>query len=284
MTQYIHLLTTSGITQSSDLWVPATKNVKPQFSKQASLGFVYSINKTYLLEVESYYKTMDNVIEYKDGASFLLEESWENKVSSGKGEAYGVEFLLKKTKGKFTGLLGYTLSWSNRTFEEINFGKEFPFRYDRRHDISLSGRYVINDKWAFNGLWTFYTGNAVTVPTSSYITPDYGSEIPGNVNIPNPNVIYTNIGSSGILASAPNRNNNRLPAYHRLDLTATFHKNKDWGAWEITFGLTNLYNKQNASFYYSRDEQNVDTGELTTKYYQTTMFPLMPTFSYRVNL
>jgi outer membrane receptor for ferrienterochelin and colicin len=283
MTQYMHLLTSSGITQSSDLWVPVTKNVKPQQSRQLSVGSAVAISKMYLLEVEGYYKTMSNVIEYKDGASFLLDASgWEDKIATGDGQAYGVEIFFKKTQGKFTGFVGYTLSWSWRQFEEINFGNRFPFRYDRRHDISLVGKYRFNQKWSMNANWVFYTGNAVTVPTSSYIIPNYNGNLYRNQEFPSPGLSYGYPTSNGIVVSAPYRNNYRLPNYSRLDVTASYRKTKKWGEWELTFGITNLYNKMNASFYYMTDEFDLDTGEIVTKYYQKTLFPIMPTLSYSV--
>ncbi len=285
ITQYMHLLTSSGITQSSDLWVPATKVVKPQQSKQLSLGMVMTFSKTYLLEAEGYYKTMDNVIAYKDGASFLLDTpGWEDKIAVGKGDAYGGELLFKKTRGSFTGFAGYTLSWSYRKFDDINFGKQFPFRYDRRHDIALVGKYRFNQKWSVNAAWYFYTGNAVTVPTSSYITPDYDATIHGNRSFPSPGIVYGDIKSNGLVVSAPYRNNYRLPNYHRLDVTASYRKTKNWGEWELVFGITNLYNKMNPSYYYSVDEQDMNTHKTETKYYQRTLFPIMPTISYRVKI
>jgi hypothetical protein len=263
--------------------VPATKNIKPQRSEQYSLGTAISIGERYMLEVEGYYKAMDDVIEYREGASFLVEgTTLEDQVAVGSGNAYGGELLLKKTTGKLTGFLGYTLSWSNRKFEYINFGKEFPFRYDRRHDVSLVGNYRFNDKWSLNGAWVFYTGNAVSIPTSSYVTPLFGANIVGNMSFPDPYTSYLDVGSNGIVLSAPERNNYRLPNYHRLDVTATFTKSKPWGRWELTFGITNLYNKMNPSFYYITEENDLDTGETRTVYHQRTLFPFMPTLSYRI--
>ncbi len=284
MTQYMHLLTQSGITQSSDLWVPVTKNVKPQQSQQFSLGVSSALSKMYLFEMEGYYKLMNKVIGYKDGASFLLDATgWEDKITSGEGDAYGAELYFKKTRGKLTGFLGYTLSWSLRRFNDINYGGQFPFRYDRRHDVSFVAKYRFNKKWSLNGVWVFYTGNAVTLPTSSYITPLYGrTDIQDNKEFPNPNVSYTYPSGNGVVANATERNNYRLPNYHRLDLTATYHKTKKWGEWELVFGATNVYNKMNPSFYYITDEYGNNSDETVTKYYHRTLFPFMPTISYSI--
>lgn len=284
MTQYLHLLTSSGISQSSDLWVPVTDNVKPQNSRQFSIGTAVNFNKEYQLEVEGYYKKMNNLIDYKNGASFLnTATNWEDKIEVGKGESYGAEIFIKKIKGKLTGWLGYTLAWSNRTFKEINFGETYPYRYDRRHDISLLANYKLSEKWSLNGSWVFYTGNAVTLPTSNYITPQYTSEVFQTSNFPTPTSFNYLYSSAGIIQSANSRNNYRLPAYHRLDLTATHTKKKSWGKWEMTFGVTNLYNRLNPSFYFIRSTVDPTTEKATVKYYQRTLFPIMPTFSYSIS-
>jgi len=228
---------------------------------------------------------MTNVIAYMDGSSFLDPSTgWQDKITAGNGTAYGVEVFFKKSVGQLTGFLGYTLSWSNRKFDEINFGKQFPFRYDRRHDFAITGEYKLNKKWTLNSSWTFYTGNAVTVPTHSYITPNYGDKIAPNKEFPDPYTIIGFVSSNGKVTSAPSRNNYRLPNYHRLDITASYTKQKKWGEWKLVFGVTNLYNKMNPSFYYTEDIQNTTTGEVETKYYQRTMFPIMPTISYQIKL
>ncbi len=285
MTQYLHLLTSSGLVQSSDLWVPVTKNIKPQRAHQFSAGIAAYSGRGYQLEVEGYYKIMHHVIEYKNGADFLNEDSnWENKVTMGEGDAYGFEFFLKKTRGRLTGWIGYTLSWSNRHFEDLNFGKVFPFRYDRRHDVSVTGTYKINKKWSVNASWIFYTGNAVTMPTSSYITPNFDGTLQGEYHFPAPNtIIGGNIVTSGVLESAPYRNNYRLDSYHRLDITGSYTKQKDWGFWQLIFGVTNLYNRMNPSYFFSSDEyRNYYSKQPAVVYYKRTLFPFMPVLSFRI--
>jgi len=147
MTQFIHLLTNSTIGLPTDLWVPATERVAPQQSWQVAAGYARSLGKRmYEISAEVYYKKMLNLIEYKDGASFFLGGAdWQDKIEVGKGEAYGFELLLEKKTGKLSGWIGYTLSWTDRIFENINFGQRYPYRYDRRHDVSVVGTYKFND-------------------------------------------------------------------------------------------------------------------------------------------
>lgn len=285
MTQYLHLLTSSGIVQSSDLWVPTTDIVKPETSKQANLGIAALIGKNFKMEVDGYYKTMKNVIAYKEGASYLYDEAgWEEQVTPGTGKSYGIEWFLKKNQGQLTGWIGYTLSWSYRQFDDINSGSIFPYRYDRRHDISIVGSYQISERWSLNSTWVFYTGNAVTVPTIAHIDPYYDGKNHIWYSYPSPNVFTTNnISSTGIIDLSPTRNNYRLPNYHRLDLTASYLKNKPWGAWELTFGVTNLYNRMNPSYYTKSYQENPDTGQVFFKFKQITLFPIMPSIYYRVS-
>ena len=285
MTQYVHFLTSSGLTQSSDLWVPSTAKIKPQQSHQISAGSAILIGKQYQLEIDGYYKVMNNIIDYKDGASFLSTATgWEDKVAIGKGESYGAEFFLRKKSGKLTGWLGYTLSWTNRQFDEINFGEKYPYRYDRRHDISLVGSYALTEKWTLNGLWVFNTGNAVTIPTHSYSTPGFDGDFHSWSAFPTPGSTESSeIGNSGFLNNSEKRNNYRLPAYHRLDFTAARKVKKEKTERELTFGITNMYNKLNASYYYSSQTINETTGKAENKYWKVTLFPFMPTISYKIS-
>jgi hypothetical protein len=186
MAQFIHLLTNSGIGMPTDLWVPATDRIKPQSSKQWALGAAKTLFRDYEISLEGYYKRMNNVIEYKEGASFLnVDKNWENKVTKGEGWSYGMEFFFQKKAGRTTGWIGYTLAWANRQFnrggfeDRLNSGKVFPYKYDRRHDLSLTILHKINPKIEFSGTWVYGTGNAVTLPIGTY------SGLPENLN-PNP--------------------------------------------------------------------------------------------------
>jgi hypothetical protein len=176
MNQYIHLLTNTGIGLPTDLWVPTTTNVLPQQSNQIAGGVTRDFEKNYFISIEGYYKTMNNIIGYKDGAYFLdfenidsdpdnkQENAWEKNVTQGQGWSYGMEFLLQKKSGKFSGWVGYTLSWSQLQFDDLNNGKKFFARYDRRHDISLVGIYKFSERFKLAATWVYGSGNAVTLP------------------------------------------------------------------------------------------------------------------------
>ncbi|HEB62631.1 MAG TPA: TonB-dependent receptor, partial [Bacteroidetes bacterium] len=170
MNQYINLLTSDILNLPSDIWVPSTKNILPQISHQFALGFSKPIKEEWKLSLEGYYKKMKNVVAYKEGNSFEtgLVGDWEDKITQGEGLAYGSEIFLQKTKGKTTGWLGYTLAWNWRQFDDLNLGRKFPHRYDRRHDISLVISHRFNKKIKASAIWIYSTGNAVSIPTYRY--------------------------------------------------------------------------------------------------------------------
>lgn len=255
MTQYVHLLTNSGVGLPTDLWVPATDQIAPQQSQQVTLGIHHLFNKSYEWSIESYYKTMENVIEYSDGAGFTnTEDSWEDKVSVGKGEGYGSELLIQKKEGKVTGWIGYTLSWAYRQFDEISWGRKFPYKYDNRHDLNIAFTHQWNERMDFSMVWAFTSGNAVSLPTERYESDDPYSE----------DVIYYE-----------GRNNFRMRDYHRLDLSVSFSKKRKWGERKWSFGLYNAYNRKNPFFMYFGGSES-GTGKL----WEVTLFPIIPSFSY----
>ncbi|HET6539585.1 MAG TPA: TonB-dependent receptor, partial [Chryseolinea sp.] len=168
MTQYIHLLSNVGIGLPTDLWVPATAKVGPENAYLASMGLAYNLRNKYEFTVESYYKEMEGLVEYKDGADYLnVENDWQTKVEVGEGNSYGVEFFAQKKAGKLSGWVGYTLSWTNRTFENLNGGKTFPYRYDRRHDVKVAAVYQWKKNREFSLTWVYGSGAAVTLPQST---------------------------------------------------------------------------------------------------------------------
>ena len=268
MGQFLHLLTNSGIGLPTDLWVPATEKIKPQFSDQIAAGYARTINDKIEVSLEGYYKTMDNLIEYKDGASFFDSQTdWQDKIHIGRGWSYGGELLIEKKMGKTTGWIGYTLSWTNRQFDSINFGLTYPYRYDRRHDVGIAITHEINNRINIGIVWVYGTGNAVTLGRESYSS--FNSSLVNNINsfnLPNESVVVDHIES---------RNNYRMPNYHRLDISINIKKEKKWGERTWSFGLYNAYSRQNPFYLqFSRDERG--NSQLS----QFSLFPIIPSFTY----
>lgn len=263
MKQYIHLLSNSGIGLPTDLWVPATGDVPPQSSWQVAAGIAKTIDRRFEVSLEGYYKDMQNIIEYKEGASYLENSNnWEDQVESGHGWSYGGELFIQKKQGKTTGWIGYTLSWTKRQFDNINFGKVFPFRYDRRHDISVAIVHRISKKVDLSGTWVYGTGNAVSLPLARYAGVNAGYDL----LYPSSELYYYN-----------ERNGFRMAAYHRLDIGITLKKKTRWGQSNWNFSVYNAYNRKNPFFiYYGYDDV---TGKREFK--QVSLFPLLPSVSYQ---
>ena len=265
MAQYINLLTNESLSLPTDLWVPSTARIKPQDSWQVAAGVATTLWKNYEFSVEGYYKKMENVLSYKEGADFIGPDTdWQDKVTQGNGESYGVEVFLQKKKGKTTGWLGYTLSWNNRQFDEINSGKRYPFKYDRRHDLSLVLSHQFNKRISITGAWVYGTGNSITLPLYRYTSPiqsNYGG------------LFYRDIENIG------DKNSFRMASYHRLDLNVELqskkNENRRWqGTWN--FGLYNAYNRNNP--YFITTGRN-DEGQRTFR--QISIFPMIPSVSYK---
>ena len=279
MNQYVHLLSTSGVGLPTDLWVPATDLVKPQNSQQLAAGIAKDFNKQNLsLTVEGYYKTMNNIIGYKEGASFLaIQESdeglesisWEDNVTSGTGISYGAEVLLQRKQGKLTGWAGYTLSWTTQQFDELNNGEKFFARYDRRHDISLVGIYEFSDNITLSATWVYGTGNAITLPISTYQISEMSS-----VNSPGRNNFYW---ANGTEYTA--RNDFRMRAYHRADIGVQVTKEKKKGIRTWEFSAYNFYNRRNPFYYFIglEDQFEPDSKQVLK---QISLFPVLPSVSW----
>ena len=259
MMQFIHLLSNSNVGLPTDLWVPATKKIRPQRSYQVAAGLAKSLrNNTYELSVEGYYKEMRDIIDYLDGANFIGgSNDWEKKVDQGRGWSYGGEFLLQKKKGKYTGWIGYTLSWTNRQFPNINDGKIYPYKYDRRHDISFVNIYKISNKVDIALTWIYGTGNAISLPVQTYPAAPSASWYGGDVQY---------YGS---------KNNYRMAPYHRMDISVNRHKKKKWGRVTWSFGAYNVYGRQNPYFLYFSNNQY---GRRQLK--QVSLFPFIPSVSW----
>lgn len=279
MAQHVHLLTTAGISMPTDLWLPVTKNFEPPLSDQVAIGTAINLPKSFSLTLEGYYKNMTNLIEYKEGASFMgSATNWESKVEKGIGWSYGAEVMLEKTLGKTTGWIAYTWSKTERQFENLNFGKSFPAKYDRRHDISIAITHEFSDKFDIGGTWVYGTGNAVTLAVMEY--PQ--AQVPGT----NFNPWY-----SGSLKEYDGRNNYRMPAYHRMDLGMNFHKEKKHGIRTWSISAYNVYNRQNPFMlqwgtkggeyvYNSVTGEYVQTSKPETVLKQFSLFPIIPSVSY----
>ncbi|MDD2346306.1 MAG: hypothetical protein PHY85_09195, partial [Bacteroidales bacterium] len=229
------------------------------------------------LTIEGYYKKSDHIIGYKEGASFIgisqpgqsSEFNWEQNITTGQAWSYGLEILFRKNSGRFTGWMGYTLSWTQMQFDELNFGEKFYARYDRRHDISLVGIFRLSEDITFSGTWVYGTGNAVTLPKASYIPMPYNED--GNMLN----------GFWGSVSDYGDKNSFRMSAYHRLDLGIQIHKKKKKTEHTYEFGVYNLYNRQNPFFYYLT---TVDSGNNKSKSVmkQVSIFPLIPSLSWSI--
>ena len=254
-TQHLHLLSNTTSTSPTDQWIGNSYNIKPEISDQFSLGYARNFkDNNYQASVEIYYKSMQNQIDYKDGADISTPPDIESELLYGKGRAYGAEFLVKKTQGKFTGWVGYTLSKTERLIEGINSNKWYNAKQDRTHDISVVGVYQLTSRWSLSGLFVYSTGNAVTFPAGKY-------EVDGQTIF-----YYTE------------RNGYRMPAYHRMDLGATYtkqKKNNRESSWN--FSLYNVYGRENA---YSITFADSETDPTKTVATQTSLFRWIPSITY----
>jgi hypothetical protein len=295
MNQYIHLLSSFNITLPFDLWVPATDRIKPMRSHQYSLGAYYTGLKGWEFSAETYYKDMRNIIEYKDGATFLgTSHNWEEKVEMGRGRSYGMELMAQKTLGNTTGWIAYTLAKSERKFDKkgINMGAWFPYKYDRRHHINVAVNHKLSERIDISASWEFYTGGVFTVSEeqTSIIIPSYAPPQDDYI------FYYHNYsfwkGKDSYIGPSvqtddyiKNRNNYRLPASHCLNLGINFRKKKKHGEQIWNFGIYNAYNAMNPHFIYktTSSENDGNYGGYAEKkpiLKKLTIFPFIPSFTY----
>ena len=254
--QYIHLVSNSGTTLPTDLWVPSTYKVKPQISWLYAAGLFKNFkNNTYETSLELYYKSMQNQIEYREGYVPNTLSDTENDFTFGKGWSYGSELFVNKVKGKFTGWIGYTLSWTWRKFAALNDGNKFPAKYDRRNDITIVGMYHLNNRWKLSGTFVYGTGNAATLPERFYIV-------------------------GGVLSQEYSQiNQYRLPAYHRVDIAATFSPKRNENRklqTEWVFSIYNVYSRKNPYFIYFDQSGSLNDGSLRVQAKQVSLFPIIP--------
>ena len=249
--QFNHLLETAKISQATDLWVPSTRAIKPEKSRQISISIDYPLTKDLEFSTEAYYKSLSNLVEYQEGASYFSSAtSWEDKVTFGKGKAYGVIFTLEKKTGKTTGWISYTFSKSVRKFGELNYGKEFPFAYSRPHDLKLVVMHKFSGRFDVSGTWVYHSGNNITFGDVKYF------------------------GYYLFLQ----RNSYRLPDYHRLDVNVNYHFRAKHLEHSISLGAYNAYNRKNIyslEYYHSYNP---------SRYYvrERPLFPIIPSLTYRI--
>lgn len=257
--QYIHLVSNAGSTLPTDLWVPSTYRVQPQKSWMYAAGLFKNFkDNVYETSVEVYYKQMANQIEYREGYTQSLKDPEEEFVF-GKGWSYGAEFYVNKARGKFTGWLGYTLSWTWRKFDALNGGEKFPAKYDRRHDLSVVAMYELSKKWKVSAVFVYGTGNSTTLPERFYII-------------------------NGVLTQEYSKvNQYRLPAYHRLDLSATLTpKQKPNSSFKHywVFSIYNTYSRMNPYFIYFDQTGSPYNGTLKVDARQVSLFPILPSVTW----
>ena len=265
LSQYLHLLSNTSSPTPLDVWTPSGKYIKPQLLDQFALGYFKNLSDVYSLEAESFYKTIKNRIDYIDGADLIANNAIEQVILNGKARAYGFELLVRKNEGNFTGWLAYTLSKSEqltegRTANElgINNSNWYNTPYDKTHDISFTGSYKLSQKWQLNTNFLFQSGQPTTYPNGQY---EYNG-----ITIP----------------SFSNRNANRLPAYHRLDISANYSpkpnkKKKYESSW--VFGVYNIYNRRNAASITFRENRTTGANEAL----RLSIFGIIPSISYNFN-
>lgn len=274
MNQYIHLLTNTGASLPTDLWVPSTDIVKPQFARQFAVGLAKMLkDDAYQLTLEGYHKSMENIIGYKEGSTLVNFEAiedgasssndWQKAITPGTGTSYGAELLLRKNEGKLHGWTGYTWSKTEHQFDELNHGQPFSPKYDRRHDLSIVGFYDIAKNKTLMATFVYGTGQAISLQRAEY------QEVNHNPFYPEPRN-----PTSSTTIDFGTKNSSRMEDYHRLDVSYRFEKEKRKGrkAWE--FGVYNIYNRGNPFFYYVEEKNN----KYTLK--NASLFHLLPSISW----
>lgn len=267
MNQYVHLLQSSYISLPNDLWVPITKNIKPMVSHQISTG-IFGRYGGFDVSLETYYKISHNQVEYKDGARiFSGNLNWEDRVAQGNGKAYGVEIMARKSVGKTSGWIGYTLAWAERQFPngEINRGEVYPAKYDNRHKINIVSTHTFNKKFDLNLSWTYATGNWSTLPMGKYL--DFNEDEKNYYQ---------------------QRNNFKMPPYHALSVSFNYYRHKKngrLGIWNLS--VYNAYLHQNSFLVLPKEEDIYKDGDVGKGYVERKsvfksicLFPIIPSISY----
>jgi hypothetical protein len=263
MNQFLHQIPSTTAALPSDIWVPSSRKTRPQTSQQIALGYFRNFEKNTLeTSIELYYKNMTNQILFREGNQLISSLDVDDLLVFGKGWSYGAEFFLKKSMGRFTGWASYTLSWTWQQFPDLNYGEKFPFRHDRRHDLSMVGSFDLNDKWSLSATFVYASGSAYTLPVGRF------------------NAAYGPTLFEGNYFIYDNRNNTRMNPYHRLNVAATYKKQrsilgKKYDS-EWAFSIYNLYSRQNPYFVYF----SIDPVTEKPKATQVSLLPIVPSISY----
>lgn len=277
--QASHLLFATGNFFMNEVWIPSNTNIRPASAYQYDIGWNADIANMFYTEIQFFYKNMNNLSTYKEGyLSLRGEGDWESKIETGGiGDAVGAEFLIRKTKGRWTGFVGYTLSKATRQYPQINSGEKFLFDFDRRHSLGLSSSYKINDKISISMNWVYQTGLPYTPAIGKQLVPFFDNDSNGDISYYEA-LIYGD------------RNSAKMRDYHRLDIGMNYETVTKKGRTAIwSFSLYNAYNRKNAYFYYYNNSKNAEFyySELgddpqPLALYQRSFFPVLPTFSYKV--
>ncbi|HVK46479.1 MAG TPA: TonB-dependent receptor [Pseudobacter sp.] len=272
MAQYLHQVTNPYMGVNSDAWVPATDKLKPEQSRMINFGYLWQHKKIGTFSAEFYYKKLLNVTNYIEGKNlFLNNSSWEQSVQTGKGWSYGSELMFFRKTPKWSAQVSYTLSWNWRQFRSVNKGVKFPFKYDRRHDLSMAASYLVGKRWNLAALWTFATGDVFTLPSSVYPDFDDAQQIKDPMAPDEYRLIYQNTTAKLY----------RTPAYHRLDISAGFHHllNKKLPA-KMIMGIYNVYGAPSQYVYDLEGTLGRRSLVVTTRY---QFFSVTPYVSYNIS-
>lgn len=273
MTQPIHLLSNGNVGLPTDIWVPSTKLLRPETSNIVSIGIKKTIRREFKLSTEAYYKQLDHVISFTEGDGILdIDKNWEQKITTGKGRAWGLETEGRYSNSRLESWIGYTLAWNERKFDDINKGRWFPYQYDRRHKLDLGIIMKLSNDWSASATWTYQSGAPAT-----YSGLDY-SGFPDNLNNETTDLLTGNPVNTDRIQYYPRINGVRLPAYHRLDIGFT----KEWEAYgkkkELSLSIYNVYSRQNPFMVYAKTR-----SDGTTVLKQFSLFPIIPSISYRIS-
>lgn len=273
MSQFVQQVSDNYISLPTDYWLPITRNFSPLTSDQFSAGIYVSPDKKYTFSVEGYYKKMDHLLEYRDDYKDLQVTSWEDRLTSGSGRAYGADFQAEADFGKLHGFIGYGLMWSDRLFADQNGGKRFPSKYDNRHKVTLSATWKCSERVELNAGWVFMTGNRVTLSLENYSYPD---GYPTNIVPSYPHK------DEEMLDYYAGKNNVRLPAYHRLDVGINIYRSLRrgrTGIWNVS--LYNAYSRMNPIMIEKNNQkQSMNGTPLVPRFRQFALFPIIPSVSY----